>query len=30
MIVEAGDAGVSGLPAVIAPGDFYAALRSLG
>lgn len=26
MIVETGDAGVSGLPAVIEPGDFYAAL----
>ena len=29
MIVETGDAGVSGLPAVIAPGDFYAALRAV-
>jgi len=30
MIVETGDAGVSGLPAVIAPGDFYAALPGKG
>jgi hypothetical protein len=28
MIVETGDAGVSGLPAVIEPGDFYAALMA--
>ena len=28
MIVETGDAGVSGLPMVIAPGDFYSALIS--
>lgn len=26
-IVEAGDAGVRGLPEVIAPEDFYGALR---
>ena len=26
IIVEAGDAGVSGLPGVISPGDFYTAL----